>query len=50
MFIQNKDDGIISDLLTDLESDSLLYFGAFEELTKRYDAKVVEWKKKMRWI
>ena len=46
MFIQNKDDGIISDLLTDLESDSLLYFGAFEELTKRYDAKVVEWKKK----
>jgi len=44
-FAANKDNGIIDDLLANLENDSLLYFGAFDELTKRYDVKVAEWKK-----
>jgi len=44
-FAKDKDAGIIADLLADIENDSLLYFGAFDELTKRYDVKVAEWRK-----
>ncbi|MDF2609659.1 MAG: hypothetical protein K0R92_1133 [Lachnospiraceae bacterium] len=46
IFSRDKDAGIIADLLADFENDSLLYFGAFDELTKRYDLKVAEWKKR----
>lgn len=45
IFSKDKDNGIIEDLLADIENDSLLYFGAFDELTKCYDVKVAEWKK-----
>lgn len=45
MFAKEKNNSIIAGLLADLENDSLLYFGAFDELTKRYDVKVTEWKK-----
>lgn len=45
IFAKDKDNGIIDDLLADIENDSLLYFGVFDELTKRYDVKVAVWKK-----
>lgn len=44
-FATDKDNRIVTDLLADIENDSILYFGAFDELTKRYDVKVAEWTK-----
>lgn len=45
IFAKDKNNGIIADLLANQENDSLLYFGAFNELTKGYDVKVSDWKK-----
>jgi len=45
VFAIDRDNGIIADLLADIENDSLMYFDAFDELTKRYDIKLAEWKK-----
>lgn len=45
-FVKDKNSSIVDDLLANIENDSLLYFGVFDELKKRYDSKVEEWNKK----
>ncbi len=45
IFAKGKDNDIVADLLADVENDSLLYFGIFDELTKRYNEKLAEWSK-----
>ncbi len=43
LFVEGKDPNIVAEILSSLELDSLLYFGAFDELEAAYAEKVAEY-------